>query len=103
MIEEFKSFFLGRTGAWIGLVLYVVMDMCIVSSAWLESAPDKLSEVSTKGWIALVLLLLAGAIKTARSYVSGAWGDAKDGSLSRRIYGQQQAPPITPTAQKGET
>lgn len=103
MSEELKRYFRGRTGAWVGLILYVVADMALQIETWLRQAPENLGSVGHKAWLELFFTVLAGAIITARGYVSGAWGDAKDGSPARKIYGQQPAPPNTPTAQKGES
>lgn len=103
MSEELKRYFRGRTGAWVGLMLYVVADMSLQVESWLRQAPEDLFSVGLKAWLELFFTVLAGAIITARSYVSGAWGDTKDGSPTRKIYAPQPAPPNTPTAQKWES
>jgi hypothetical protein len=102
MSEELKRYFRGRTGAWVGLILYVIGDICLEVRTFLSQAPDDLATVNFKTWLELFFGLVAGAIMMTRSYVSGAWGDAKDGVANRAIYAASKAP-TTPTAQKGET
>lgn len=103
MSEEIKRYFEGRIGAWVGLVLYVIMDACLVFSAWLESAPDDLSTVSSKKWLTISILLVAGSIKQIRSYINNSWGGGREETPTRKIYGQPPAPPTPPTAQKGDS
>ena len=76
MSEALAPYFRGRLGAWVGLLCYVLMDVALKCSVWLDAAPENLSSVTQKQWLGLVLLVIAGVIKTARSYVSGSWGES---------------------------
>ncbi len=76
MSDAIKSLFVGRAGAWWTLIIYCLADAALVTGAWLQSAPDAVSQVGWKGWCMLLTIVIASLCKTVRCVMSGDWKES---------------------------
>lgn len=72
MAQDLASFIFrtGRTRAFWTIAVYGLMDLGVLVQLWLQQAPDALSEVSWKGWVALACSVLVGQAKQIRSLLN---------------------------------
>lgn len=52
------------------ILLYCLLDLAVLLQCWLQQAPDALSEVSWKGWLALACSVVAGQVKVVRGLMN---------------------------------
>ena len=78
MSEAIKAMISERARRWWTLITYVLADIALVSTAWLQAAPDDAHAVGWKGWSLLAATMVASVCKQVRSVMSNEWNEGKN-------------------------